>query len=130
MTCPPRAIANLLPGSPRAAGARNPSDAFSPTGALVKAVMLGGAAAITGFEADTGLPVDWPPSFRLGFGRVFLGAAAGGVHGRRHMGWACCLVLASLHAYVVLVTAHNNAQVHPCCCLLCRQFCLPGRPGG
>ena len=56
------------------AGARNPDNAFSPTGALVKAVMLGGAAAITGFEADTGLPVDWPPSFRQGFGRVFLGA--------------------------------------------------------
>lgn len=55
------------------AGAANPDDSITPSGALIKAVMLGGAATITGFEADTGLPLDPPPSFRQGFGRVFTG---------------------------------------------------------
>jgi hypothetical protein len=67
--------------------------------------MLGGAAAITGFEADTGLPVDWPPSFRQGFGRVFLGAAAAGVHGMA--GWPAWLAWhgwLGCHGYVE--TAH------------------------
>ena len=65
---------------PRAspAGRKNPGDSVSPSGALLKAVLLGGAATIGGFEADTGLPVDPPPSFRQGFGRVFLGGWAGG----------------------------------------------------
>lgn len=55
------------------AGARASDKGFTPSAALVKAVLLGGAASITGFEADTGLPVDPTPSFRQGFGRVFLG---------------------------------------------------------
>ena len=49
------------------------ANTVTPSGALLKAVMLGGAASITGFEADSGLPVDPTPSFRQGFGRVFLG---------------------------------------------------------
>lgn len=56
-----------------AAGSRNPADTLTPTGALLKAVMMGGSTTIVGFEADTGLPVDPPPSFRQGFGRVHLG---------------------------------------------------------
>lgn len=32
-----------------------------------------GASSIQGVEADTGLPIDPPPSFRQGFGRVNLG---------------------------------------------------------
>lgn len=65
--------ASLLPARP-ATGVANPADAFTPSGALLKAVLLGGAASIAGFEADTGLPIDPPPSFRQGFGRVQLGA--------------------------------------------------------
>lgn len=57
-----------------AAGAKVAANAVTPSASLIKAVMLGGAATITGFEADTGLPVDPPPSFRQGFGRVWLGA--------------------------------------------------------
>ena len=37
-----------------------------------QAMLLGGASALTGFEADTGLPLDPPPSTRQGFGRVLL----------------------------------------------------------
>jgi hypothetical protein len=54
-------------------GVANPADSFDPTSALVKAVMIGGAAQLDGYEADTGLPIDPTPSFRQGFGRVFLG---------------------------------------------------------
>lgn len=62
---------------PPPAGARVSDQGFTPSASLVKAVLLGGAASITGFEADTGLPVDPTPSFRQGFGRVFLGEQAG-----------------------------------------------------
>jgi len=54
-------------------GVSLPENGFMPTSALVKAVMMGGAVPITGYEADTGLPIDPPPSFRQGYGRVFLG---------------------------------------------------------
>lgn len=54
-------------------GAANPADTFEPSSALVKAIMISGAAQLDGFEADTGLPIDPAPSFRQGFGRVFLG---------------------------------------------------------
>ncbi len=66
--------ASYHPPSP--AGTRASDKGFTPSAALVKAVLLGGAASITGFEADTGLPVDPTPSFRQGFGRVFLGEQA------------------------------------------------------
>ena len=45
---------------------------FAPSGALVKAVLIGGASGLAGFESDTGLPLAPPPSFRQGFGRVNL----------------------------------------------------------
>ena len=48
---------------------------FMPSSALVKAVMMGGAEQITGYEADTGLPIDPAPSFRQGYGRIDLGAS-------------------------------------------------------
>lgn len=48
---------------------------FMPTSALVKAVMMGGAKQIGGYEADTGLPIDPAPSFRQGYGRVYLGGS-------------------------------------------------------
>jgi Subtilase family/PA domain len=54
-------------------GASNSQDGFEPTSALVKAVLISGAATLSGYEADTGLPIDPTPSFRQGFGRVFLG---------------------------------------------------------
>ncbi len=50
-------------------------NAFMPTSSLVKAVLMGGAKQITGYEADTGLPIDPAPSFRQGYGRVFLGGS-------------------------------------------------------
>ena len=56
-------------------GAANPADTRKPSSALIKAVLVGGAASLQGYEADTGLPIDPPPSFRQGFGRVFLGAS-------------------------------------------------------
>lgn len=52
-----------------------PENGFMPTSSLVKAVMMGGAKQITGYEADTGLPIDPAPSFRQGYGRVFLGGS-------------------------------------------------------
>ncbi len=50
-------------------------NAFMPSSSLVKAVLMGGAKQITGYEADTGLPIDPAPSFRQGYGRVFLGGS-------------------------------------------------------
>lgn len=54
-------------------GSANSGAGFAPSGALVKAVLLGGAAGLEGFESDTGLPLAPPPSFRQGFGRLHLG---------------------------------------------------------
>lgn len=49
------------------------SQGFNPSGALLKAVMMGGAKSITGIEADTGLPIDpTPGSNRQGWGRLYL----------------------------------------------------------
>lgn len=53
-------------------GSAQEGDKHSPSGALVKAVLLGGALPLTGFEADTGLPLEPPPSPRQGFGRIYL----------------------------------------------------------
>ena len=53
-------------------GQASANDTFAPSGALVKAVLIGGAAGLSGFEPDTGLPLAPPPSFRQGFGRVQL----------------------------------------------------------
>lgn len=54
-------------------GIANASAGFTPTGALIKAVLIAGATSLGGFEADTGLPVPAPPSYSQGYGRVFLG---------------------------------------------------------
>eukprot|EP00887_Chlorella_sp_A99_P001740 scaffold19.g1740.t1 len=54
-------------------GQKNAANSLKPSAALVKATLLGGAGALEGFEADTGLPIDPAPSFRQGFGRVLLG---------------------------------------------------------
>lgn len=54
-------------------GVKNASAGFTPSGSLTKATLISGAASMTGFEALTGLPIDPPPSFRQGFGRVLLG---------------------------------------------------------
>ena len=62
-----RAGARDAEGPAAAAG-----DRLAPSGALVKALLLGGAAGLEGFEGDTGLPLAPPPSFRQGFGRVDL----------------------------------------------------------
>ena len=63
-------------------GAASPNDSFVPSAALLRAVLVGGAVAIDGMEANTGLPVDPPPSSRQGFGRLHLGARAGRPQGR------------------------------------------------
>ena len=54
-------------------GAANPSDSFVPSAALLRAVLIGGAVSVGGVEANTGLPIDPPPSTRQGFGRLWLG---------------------------------------------------------
>jgi subtilisin family serine protease len=54
-------------------GARVAADGFEPTSALLKATLVAGAAPMGGFESDTGLPIDAPPSYRQGYGRVHLG---------------------------------------------------------
>lgn len=54
-------------------GAAYPADAFVPSAALLRALLIGGAVPIGGVEANTGRPVDPPPSSRQGFGRVHLG---------------------------------------------------------
>ena len=61
-------LSGFYPGGSAAA-----ANQYAPSGALVKAVLLGGAAGMDGFESDTGLPLAPPPSFRQGFGRVDLG---------------------------------------------------------
>lgn len=48
------------------------ANAFKPSGVLVKAVLLSGAAGLSGYEPDTGLPLAPPPSYRQGFGRIRL----------------------------------------------------------
>lgn len=53
-------------------GAPTTSNKFDPSGPLVKAMLIGGAAGLSGFEPDTGLPLAPPPSFRQGFGRLQL----------------------------------------------------------
>lgn len=62
-------------------GAPNATAAFTPSGALVKATLISGASSLTGYEALTGLPVDPPPSFRQGFGRVQLSERGSGPGG-------------------------------------------------
>lgn len=61
-------LEGFYPGGSAKSGA-----GFAPSGALVKAVLLGGASGLAGFESDTGLPLAPPPSFRQGFGRLHLG---------------------------------------------------------
>ena len=53
-------------------GKINAANAFKPSGALVKAVLISGAGGLSGYEPDTGLPLSPPPSYRQGFGRVRL----------------------------------------------------------
>ena len=60
-------LSGFYPGGSSAA-----ANQYAPSGALVKAVLLGGAAGLDGFESDTGLPLAPPPSFRQGFGRIDL----------------------------------------------------------
>ena len=60
-------MSGFYPGGSAAA-----ANQYAPSGALLKAVLLGGAAGMDGFESDTGLPLAPPPSFRQGFGRVDL----------------------------------------------------------
>ncbi|KAK9836281.1 hypothetical protein WJX81_001826 [Elliptochloris bilobata] len=70
-------------GEPQAASA------FLPSAPLLKAVLLGGAAAMQGIAPSAnaqynGVPLDTPPSVRQGFGRAHLGRSlplAGGVPG-------------------------------------------------
>ena len=55
-------------------GEKKSSDAFVPSAALLKAVMVNGAQALTGFESD-GWPIDPPPSTKQGWGRIDLAAS-------------------------------------------------------
>lgn len=71
-------------------GRRNPADALLPSAALLRATLIGGTVGLAGFEAGSGLPVDLPPSFRQGFGRLLLGE----VEGRRLAVQSWCMQLA------------------------------------
>ncbi|KDD71411.1 hypothetical protein H632_c5088p0, partial [Helicosporidium sp. ATCC 50920] len=56
-------------------GERNASAGWVPSSALIKATLIGGAASLSGLEAANGLPIDPPPSFRQGWGRVDLASS-------------------------------------------------------
>lgn len=120
--------------------------------------MLGGAATITGFEADTGLPLDPPPSFRQGFGRVYLGEGRWWrawtisdlwIVGTSFARWGCrsarrsCVHAHALHrqrAGCYVSTSLAATSLDPCMPKLvmrvrpapppCRQLGVPGQPGG
>ena len=52
-------------------GEKGSSEAETPTGALIKGIVINGAAQLKGF-AQSGLPLEATPSFRQGWGRVEL----------------------------------------------------------
>lgn len=52
-------------------GQRKSRHKFTPSAALIKAALLGGAFPMDGFT-EAGLPLEPPPSFRQGYGRVLL----------------------------------------------------------
>lgn len=52
-------------------GERTDTDGWTPSGPLVKAVLLNGAVRLNGFT-ESGLPLEPPPSPRQGFGRLSL----------------------------------------------------------
>eukprot|EP00191_Tetraselmis_sp_GSL018_P024176 CAMPEP_0177623490 /NCGR_PEP_ID=MMETSP0419_2-20121207/28931_1 /TAXON_ID=582737 /ORGANISM="Tetraselmis sp., Strain GSL018" /LENGTH=1602 /DNA_ID=CAMNT_0019124047 /DNA_START=163 /DNA_END=4968 /DNA_ORIENTATION=- len=61
-------------------GARNWRSSHEPSGALVKAVLIAGATAMTGTTPSdnpklNGVPLESPPSIRQGFGRVNVGTS-------------------------------------------------------
>jgi hypothetical protein len=56
------------------AGAAGGGGGFEPSGALVRAVLVNGAKALTGYTA-IGLPLERAPSSRQGFGRLDLAAS-------------------------------------------------------
>lgn len=73
---PPIASRGVLiaPAAPlHRAGAKRAVDAFTPTGALLKAVIIGGASPIGGLDLLTDKPLLAGPSFAQGFGRINLG---------------------------------------------------------
>ena len=76
-------------------GKADPNSSHQPSGPLVKAVLLGGAADMVGFTEE-GLPLEPAPSYRQGFGRVNLTRALplGGSGGwRMQVGcWTCVLI--------------------------------------
>ncbi|KAG2498668.1 hypothetical protein HYH03_003413 [Edaphochlamys debaryana] len=53
-------------------GRATPGAGFSPSGALIKAVLLGGAQHMDGSVSGTGMPLEDVPSYRQGFGRASL----------------------------------------------------------
>jgi hypothetical protein len=52
-------------------GAKNDANQYKPSGPLIKATLLGGAANMLG-NTEAGLPLEPAPSFKQGFGRVNL----------------------------------------------------------
>jgi hypothetical protein len=75
---PPPASPLSFPHPPQGfypAGAPDPARSHQPGAALVKAILIAGAAELGGFEEDSGLPLAPPPSYRMGHGRVDLSAS-------------------------------------------------------
>lgn len=70
-------------------GAAVAANGFTPSGPLIKAVLLGGASAMVG-NSEASLPLEGPPSYRQGFGRVNLTRALPLADGRT--GWSMQVV--------------------------------------
>jgi len=64
----------LMEGRTPSGEAGGPEEGTTPSGALIKAVIINGAVPLRGY-AQSGLPLEPPPSFRQGWGRVELASA-------------------------------------------------------
>lgn len=100
-------------------GKANPADAFVPSAALLRAMLIGGAVPIGGVEANTGLPVDPPPSSRQGFGRIHLGAWEEGSMARVHEEIGLAGRQQSSVVWMNRHLMHEFIQCHPHGCPRC-----------
>jgi hypothetical protein len=96
-------------------GSRTPGAAYTPSGMLLKAVLLGGASDMMGYT-ELSLPLEPSPSFRQGFGRLNLTRATP-VAGVTAPGWRLQFVdLAALnegeaHTYCINVTGEASVTL-------------------
>lgn len=86
------------------AGMRRPQNSFTPSGMLLKALLLAGAAPMAGVAARDGRPLDPPPSVLQGFGRLDLsrslplvGNAYGPIWNLQVLDWATVTAAGQSH---------------------------------